>query len=104
MATSATSETGTTRPKNYFATTHWSVVLRAGRSDTTRARAALEELCRTYWYPLYNYVRRRGYSSHDAQDLTQAFFTSLLERESIATADPERGRFRSFMLGAMNHF
>lgn len=87
-----------------FATTHWSVVLTAGRSDTTRSQDALTKLCQTYWYPLYAYVRRHGYSAHDAQDLTQAFFAHLLERHSIAEADPKRGRFRSFMLGVMNHF
>ena len=87
-----------------FVTTHWSVVLSAGGSDTTHARDALARLCQTYWYPLYAYVRRRGHSAHDAQDLTQAFFAQLLERQSLAAADPERGRFRSFLLGAMNHF
>ena len=65
---------------------------------------ALEKLCQTYWYPLYAYVRRRGYSPHDAQDLTQGFFACLLERQSLATVDPNKGRFRSFMLGAMNYF
>ncbi len=87
-----------------FVTTHWSVVFSAGGSDTTRARDALARLCQTYWYPLYAYVRRRGNSPHDAQDLTQAFFAHLLERQKLAAADPERGRFRSFLLGAMNHF
>ena len=87
-----------------FVTTHWSVVASAGGSDTTRARDALARLCQTYWYPLYAYVRRRGNSAHDAQDLTQAFFAHVLERQTLAAADPERGRFRSFLLGAMNHF
>jgi len=87
-----------------FVTTHWSVVLTAGRSDTTRARAALARLCQTYWYPLYAYVRRRGYSGVDAEDLTQGFFAQLLERQSLASADPSRGRFRSFILTTMNHF
>jgi RNA polymerase sigma-70 factor (ECF subfamily) len=87
-----------------FVTTHWSVVLSAGRNDTTRARAALARLCETYWFPLYAYVRRRGHSPHDGQDLTQEFFTRLLERQAIAGADPERGRFRSFLLTALNHF
>ena len=91
-------------PRAVFATTHWSVVMLAARRDTTRARDALARLCQTYWYPLYAYVRRRGYPVHDAQDLTQAFFTRLLERQSLASADPERGRFRSFILVAMNHF
>jgi RNA polymerase sigma-70 factor (ECF subfamily) len=92
------------RPKNYFATTHWSVVLKAGRSDTTRARGALANLCQIYWFPLYAYVRRRGYPSEDAKDLTQGFFARLLEQQTLANADPNCGRFRSFMLGAMNHF
>jgi len=87
-----------------FVTTHWSVVVSAGGSDTTGARDALARLCQTYWYPLYAYVRRRGNSAHDAQDLTQAFFAHVLERQTLAAADPERGRFRSFLLGAMNHF
>lgn len=87
-----------------FATTRWSVVLAAGHSDTTHARAALEKLCRTYWYPLYAYVRRRGHSPEDAQDLTQEFFAQLLERQSLMCADPNLGRFRSFLLTAMNHF
>jgi RNA polymerase sigma factor (sigma-70 family) len=87
-----------------FVTTHWSVVLTAGHSDTTHAQEALAKLCQTYWYPLYAHVRRRGHSPEDAKDLTQEFFARLLEQQSIANADPERGRFRSFMLGAMNHF
>jgi RNA polymerase sigma factor (sigma-70 family) len=87
-----------------FVTTRWSVVLRAGRNDTTRARDALARLCQSYWFPLYSYVRRRGYSAHDAEDLTQDFFARLLERQSLARADPGRGRFRSFILTAMNHF
>jgi RNA polymerase sigma-70 factor (ECF subfamily) len=70
----------------------------------TRAREALEELCRAYWYPLYAFVRSRGYSAADAQDLTQAFFTRILETGGFASADRERGRFRSYLLGAMKHF
>jgi RNA polymerase sigma factor (sigma-70 family) len=104
VPTSLASSGEPAKPRNYFATTHWSVVLKAARNDTTRAHVALEKLCQTYWYPLYAYVRRRGHSAHDAQDLTQAFFECLLERESLLNVDPERGRFRSFMLGAMNHF
>ena len=100
----------TASPENHvsrqpaFVTTHWSVVLTAGRSDTTRAGDALEKLCRTYWYPLYAYVRRRGHSLEDAQDLTQAFFARLLERNWVGQADQQKGRFRSFLLSAMNHF
>jgi RNA polymerase sigma factor (sigma-70 family) len=87
-----------------FVTTHWSVVQRASCESTTRARAALEKLCQTYWYPLYAYVRRRGHSPEDAKDLTQAFFLRLLEQQSLANANPDLGRFRSFLLGALNHF
>jgi RNA polymerase sigma factor (sigma-70 family) len=87
-----------------FVTTHWSVVLTAARSDTTRARAALEYLCQTYWYPLYAYVRWRGHSPEDAQDLTQSFFARLLKRNAVAGVAPEKGRFRSFLLASMNHF
>lgn len=87
-----------------FVTTHWSVVVTAGRSDTTRAHDALANLCQTYWFPLYTYVRRRGHSPEDAQDLTQEFFARLLERNWVANANQEKGRFRSFLLSAMNHF
>jgi RNA polymerase sigma-70 factor (ECF subfamily) len=87
-----------------FVTTHWSVVLTAGRSDTTRARDALARLCQTYWYPLYAYVRRLGNSPPDAQDLTQEFFARLLEKNYLAGADESRGRFRSFLLAALKHF
>jgi RNA polymerase sigma-70 factor (ECF subfamily) len=79
-------------------------VLTAGRSDTLRAHAALANLCQTYWYPLYAYVRRRGHSPEDAQDLTQAFFARLLEHNWVGQADQQKGRFRSFLLSAMNHF
>lgn len=95
---------GRVAPEPAFVTTHWSVVLTAGRSDTTRAQDALGKLCQTYWYPLYAYVRRRGHSPHDSQDLTQEFFARLLERQSLSTANPEKGRFRSFILAAMNNF
>ena len=87
-----------------FVTTQWSVVLKAGLADTTQARDALAKLCQTYWYPLYAYVRRRGHSPHDAQDLTQAFFARLLERNWVGSADEERGRFRTFLLTAMSRF
>lgn len=87
-----------------FVTTHWSVVLTAGRNDTTRARHALARLCQAYWYPLYAYVRRLGHSPHDAQDLTQEFFARLLGKNYLADADESRGRFRSFLLAALKHF
>jgi RNA polymerase sigma-70 factor (ECF subfamily) len=87
-----------------FATTHWSVVLAAGQGSDTQASTALEELCCTYWYPLYAYVRRRGYKPEDAEDLTQGFLLQLLEHKSFAKADPNRGRFRSFLLAGLNYF
>jgi RNA polymerase sigma factor (sigma-70 family) len=87
-----------------FATTHWSVVLTAGHASLPNAREALERLCRTYWYPLYAYVRRRGYGAEDAEDLTQGFFARLLEKDYLKLADRERGRFRTFLLTAMQHF
>src|SRR5208283_970105 len=92
------------QPHATFVTTHWSVVLTARRSDTTRAQAALARLCQTYWYPLYAYIRRRGYSPHDAEDLTQEFFARLLEHNWIARADARKGRFRSFLLTALKRF
>jgi RNA polymerase sigma factor (sigma-70 family) len=87
-----------------FATTHWTVVLAAGRSSTPQSAHALEELCRAYWFPLYVYVRRRGYSKEDAEDLTQAFFTTLLEKNHLASLNSERGRFRAFLLASLKHF
>jgi len=89
-----------------FATTHWSLVLsaRPGDEDQTRAREALEKLCYAYWYPLYAFVRSRGFSAVDAQDLTQAFFTRIVESGGFPSADREKGRFRSYLLGAMKHF
>lgn len=87
-----------------FHTTRWSVVLAAQQGhDTTQSRDAMAALCRDYWYPLYAFVRRRGSPPHDAQDLTQAFFVSLLESNATA-ADPARGKFRSYLLGALKHF
>jgi len=91
-------------PSPVFATTHWSAVLSAGRNDTTRARDALAALCKTYWPALHAYVRRRGFSPHDAEDLTQEFFARLLEHNWIARADERKGRFRSFLLTALKRF
>ena len=87
-----------------FVTTHWSLVLSAGRSDSTHARDALEKLCRTYWPPIYAFVRRQGHSPQDAEDLTQAFFARVLAKNYFADADRTRGRFRSFLLGSLKHF
>src|SRR5262249_20695739 len=87
-----------------FATTHWSVVLAATRSDTTEAGTALSHLCSVYWYPVYAFIRRRGRNPQDAQDLTQEFFARLLERNWLARADRNRGRFRTFLLASLGHF
>lgn len=87
-----------------FHTTHWSVVLTAAHGPSTEARAALEKLCATYWYPLYAFVRREGHSADEAQDLTQAFFARLLERRDFEQARREKGRLRSFLLVALKNF
>ena len=87
-----------------FAVTHWSVVLAAGSSDSAHARDALETLCRTYWHPIYAFVRRQGHSPHDAQDLTQEFFARLLEKKYLGGVDRAKGRFRSFLLVCLKHF
>jgi RNA polymerase sigma-70 factor (ECF subfamily) len=86
-----------------FATTHWSVVLQAGHEAGDATERALETLCRAYWYPIYVYVRRLGHSAHDAQDFTQSFFEYLLEKRLLAKAQPESGRFRSFLLGSLKN-
>src|SRR5438094_7451001 len=89
-----------------FPSTHWSVALAAGRSqaDPEIAQAALAELCQTYWAPLYSIVRIRGYSVHDAQDLTQSFFAYLIEHKIYARVDRQKGRFRSFLLASLKNF
>jgi len=87
-----------------FATTHWTVVLAAGRRHTSESDHALEQLCRTYWFPLYAYVRRRGYSREDAEDLTQGFFARFLAKNYIEGLDAERGRFRAFLLASLKHY
>lgn len=87
-----------------FAATRWTVVLTAGRGSSPQAGRALEELCRTYWYPLYAYVRGRGHSPHEAEDLTQEFFARLLAKDYLADVDREKGKFRSFLLASLKHF
>jgi RNA polymerase sigma factor (sigma-70 family) len=88
-----------------FGHTHWSVVLSAaGRQNPGQAAQSLEKLCGVYWRPLYAYIRRQGESPHDAQDLTQAFFLRLLEKDYLNSADQSKGRFRSFLLAALKHF
>jgi len=88
----------------WFVTTHWSVVLSVKDDSTTLADAALERLCRTYWWPLYAFVRRRGFKPHDAQDLTQEFFARLLAKDFLRAVDRSKGKFRSFLLAALEHF
>jgi RNA polymerase sigma factor (sigma-70 family) len=86
-----------------FRTTHWSVVLEAGKSSE-QGHSALETLCRSYWYPLYVFVRRRGYDEHQAQDLTQEFFARLLADDSLEAVHPSKGRFRTFLLASLKNF
>ena len=89
-----------------FASTHWSVIVAAGRSesDPETAHAALTQLCQTYWTPLYSFVRSRGYSAHDAQDLTQSFFAFLIDRKIYTRVDRQKGKFRSFLLASLKNF
>ena len=87
-----------------FASTHWSLVLAARQRPSPEAEAALTTLCRIYWYPLYAYARRHLARMEDAQDLTQGFFAQFLEKDYLQAADPERGKFRSFLLTAFKHF
>lgn len=103
-ATQTESEPTPGAPGLVFATTHWSVVLSAREVQSAHAAAALEKLCRTYWYPLYAHVRRTGQSKENAEDLTQAFFARLFEKKFLGSAQPERGRFRTFLLVALKRF
>jgi DNA-directed RNA polymerase specialized sigma24 family protein len=95
-----------TRCQGLFTSTRWTMVLDAGESQTppTEALRALSELCRIYWRPIFLFLRRQGSSPDDAQDLTQGFFAHLIESRAYARADPDKGRFRSFLLGALKHF
>lgn len=88
----------------WFTTTHWSMVLAAGESSLPGSSAALERLCQIYWQPLYVYARRLGRNPEEAQDIVQSFFACLLEKRFLEAADPERGKFRSFLLSAFRHF
>jgi RNA polymerase sigma-70 factor (ECF subfamily) len=94
----------TTAPGDYFATTRWTVVLAAGQQKSPLVDMALEDLCRTYWYPLYAYVRHHGHSKEDAEDLTQAFFARFLEKNYLEGLRSEKGKFRAFLLAALKHF
>lgn len=87
-----------------FKTTHWSVVLAARRSSSPDYKKALAALCEAYWYPIYAYLRRHGYSVYDAEDHTQGFFTALIEKQGLRQVDPQQGRFRSYLLGALKHY
>lgn len=91
-------------PSRGFTTTRWTLVMAASRDSTPTSREALAELCERYWPPLYSYARRHGYSVDQAQDLTQAFFARFLEKRDVQAADPQRGRFRSFLLTSFKHF
>lgn len=94
----------TTPAGGRFATTHWSVVLAAGKSSAPEHRRALSTLCSIYWFPLYAYLRRQGYKAHEAEDYTQAFFAELLDKHFLKDVHPSKGRFRSFLLVAVKHF
>ena len=102
--TSADSTDATNPSGDVFATTHWTVVLTAGQRHSPQSDLALEELCRSYWFPLYGYVRRRGNTKEDAEDLTQAFFARFLARNYLEGLSAERGRFRAFLLASLKHF
>jgi RNA polymerase sigma-70 factor (ECF subfamily) len=87
-----------------FAPTRWSLIAAAREHDSPEARQALSDLCESYWYPLYAYIRRRGHPAEEAQDLTQEFFARLLARDFLGAADPSKGRFRAFLLACCKHF
>lgn len=92
-------------PTDHFAATRWTLVLSAARgTETPRATAAMAELCRIYWYPLYAYIRRRGHDNHAAEDLTQEFFARLLAHDFLASVDRRKGKFRAFLLACVKHF
>src|ERR1041385_1533052 len=88
----------------WFATTHWSVVLKAGQTPAQEATEALNKLCRSYWYPLYVFIRRSGHDEEMAKDLTQGFFEQFLAKNYLGHVDPEKGKFRSFLLASVKHF
>lgn len=96
---------GSHPPGGQFRTTRWSVIAAARMGgDSLAARAALESLCRDYWYPLYAFVRRKGHDPAEAEDLVQGFFARLLEKGDLAAVDPRKGRFRSFLLASCTHY
>ena len=103
MSTHHESETET-RQSDIFVTTRWTVVLHAGRKSSPHSDRALGELCQTYWYPLYAFVRRKGHAREDAEDLVQAFFEKFLAKNYLEGLSAERGKFRAFLLAALKHF
>jgi RNA polymerase sigma-70 factor (ECF subfamily) len=104
MATSDNEPNPGMPKREWFVTTSWTNLMLARQEGTPEAGEALERLCAAYWYPLYAYVRRSGHSAEDAEDLTQAFFTQILEKNYLGAADRRKGKFRSFLLAALNHF
>src|ERR1035438_8975805 len=104
MSLAKDTEVSTSTQRNWFTTTHWSLVLNARDPSSPLATEALEKLCRTYWYPLYVYVRRQGEDDETAKDLTQGFFARLLEKNYLAQVQREKGKFRSFLLASLKHF
>jgi len=102
--TSQATSPGSEAPRDLFVTTRWTVIVAAGGGATPEAEAALQELCRTYWYPLYAYVRRQGWNREDSEDLTQAFFAKTLANTDLSALDSEKGRFRAFLLASLKHF
>jgi RNA polymerase sigma factor (sigma-70 family) len=101
---SSDSGNNTKSDREWFATTQWALLGSTSQSDSSQAGEAIEKLCRAYWPPLYTYIRRQGYGTEDGQDLTQTFFARLLEKNFWARADPQKGRFRSFLLTALRQF
>ena len=104
MAQATNAEEATGGRDTWFTTTHWTLVLKAQDTSSPLAAAALEKLCRAYWYPLYAYVRRQGEDEESAKDLTQGFFTQLLAKNYLAQVQRDKGKFRSFLLAALKHF
>ncbi|MDP6446550.1 MAG: ECF-type sigma factor [Pirellulaceae bacterium] len=103
MTSHPTSDPSAGNSHSRFATTRWSIIA-AAAADDSAATDALEQLCESYWYPLYAFIRRQGYAADDAQDLTQGFFTRLIEKRDLSQIDPQRGRFRAFLIAAAKHF
>ncbi len=104
MSAPETNGESESRTPAWFVTTHWSVVLRARDATSDQSRDALEKLCRTYWPPLYAFIRREGYDAHEAQDLTQEFLSRLIHKEWLNHLQDQRGKFRSFLLTFLKHF